>query len=124
MSDSDRLDGTKPANVNQDEDESSSVVVKQPQAGGGDAPVTGKYKEEIRDWLILSIIVTLCVCPCAGIAAIVFSLDCRSARAQGDKKKAKYYSRKAKKVNLITIGVIVGLCVLSGIIICPSPIKF
>jgi hypothetical protein len=72
-----------------------------PPASYGAAPAAGAT---IPNYLVQSILVTLCCCLPLGIVAIIFSAQVNSKLAQGDIAGAAEASRKAKMFCLIALG--------------------
>ena len=62
----------------------------------------------VPDYLVWSILLTLCCCPPLGIVGIVFSVMANSAKQQGDFQTAMEHAKKAKLFLLIGLGL--GLC--------------
>jgi len=76
-------------------------------------PVSGTEKEgNIPNYLVQSILCTLCCCVPFGIVAIIFAAQVNSKLASGDIEAAKGYSRKARMWCWISFA----LGLLSGII--------
>ncbi len=76
-----------------------------PASFGGTPPPTG----QIPNYLVQSILVTLCCCLPLGIVAIIFSTQVNQKLAAGDYAGAMEASRNAKKWSLI--GLISGIVV-------------
>jgi hypothetical protein len=72
--------------------------------------------EKIPNYLVQSILVTLCCCLPGGIAAIVFAAQVNSKQAVGDIAGALESSRKAKKWCWISFGVGLAINVIVAII--------
>ncbi|HYH06246.1 MAG TPA: CD225/dispanin family protein [Thermoanaerobaculia bacterium] len=70
---------------------------------GGGAPMTPG--EKIPNYLIQSIIVTLCCCLPLGIVGLIFGSQVNSKLAQGDVAGAREASKKAKQFLLIGVGI-------------------
>lgn len=66
---------------------------------------------ELKSYLVFSIVTTMCCCTPAGIAALIFSILCKSRMKQGDLKGALEMSVWAKRLNYtgLILGVLVGL---------------
>lgn len=72
--------------------------------------------EKIPNYLVQSILVTLCCCLPGGIAAIIFAAQVNSKQAAGDIAGALESSRKAKKWCWISFGVGLAINVIVAII--------
>ena len=82
-----------------------------PRDGYAGAPHAGAYghggtaaAQSIPDYLVQSILVTLCCCIPLGIVAIIFSVQTRSKKEAGDVSGAMESSRKAKMWCWIAFG--------------------
>lgn len=82
--------------------------------GGGTGPVTGGGPQ-IPNYLVQSILVTLCCCLPLGIVAIIFSAQVNSKLAQGDYAGAQEASNKAKMFAWIGFGLGIVAIILSMI---------
>ena len=83
-----------------------------PSYGGAPPPPTG----QIPNYLIQSILVTICCCLPLGIVAIVFAAQVNSKLAQGDWAGAQEASNKAKMFCWIAFGVGIVVGILSLIL--------
>jgi hypothetical protein len=89
-----------------------------PPAGGSYAPPSGGYsggpvQQQIPNYLVQSILVTLCCCLPLGVVAIIFAAQVNSKLATGDVAGAMDASKKAKMFCLIGLGVGLVVIVLS-----------
>ena len=84
----------------------TALAAKNPPPALGYTPAT-PYAGSIPNYLVQSILVTLCCCLPFGIVAIVYAAQVNSKFNAGDATGAQYSSAQAKK--WCWIGVIVGL---------------
>ena len=80
----------------------ASYTPPPPPAFGGGAPIPAG--PQIPNYLVQSILVTLCCCLPLGVVAIIFSAQVNSKLAQGDYAGAQEASRKAKMFVWIGFG--------------------
>lgn len=78
----------------------------------GSAPAT----EPIPNYLVQSILVTLCCCLPLGVVAIIFAAQVNSKLAAGDVAGAREASANARKFVMIGFWVGIGLMILSLLI--------
>ncbi|HEV7768933.1 MAG TPA: CD225/dispanin family protein [Thermoanaerobaculia bacterium] len=84
-----------------------------PRANAGYAPPQPSSGESIPNYLVHSIIVTLCCCMPLGIVGIVFAAQVNSKLALGDYMGAREASAKAKLFTMIGFGIgLVGVVIL------------
>lgn len=82
----------------------------QPSYGG---PGPGAPATQVPNYLVQSILVTLCCCLPLGVVAIIFSAQVNSKLAAGDVAGAMDASRKAKLFCWIALGLGIVMLVLS-----------
>jgi hypothetical protein len=75
-----------------------------PRANAGYAPSSPSGGDPIPNYLVQSILVTLCCCMPLGIVAIVFAAQVNSKLAVGDVMGAREASAKAKLFTWIAFG--------------------
>jgi len=68
--------------------------------------------QNIRDYLVESILVTLFCCPLLGIIAIVYSVQARTKKSVGDYTGALAAANIAKTLVWVSLGLVLGLSVL------------
>jgi hypothetical protein len=84
-----------------------------PPAGAGyGVPPPG---QPIPNYLVQSILVTICCCLPLGIVAIVFSAQVNSKLAAGDIEGAREASKRAKMICWIALAIGIVLCIVYGI---------
>lgn len=66
----------------------------------------------IKNWLVESILSTLCCCVPIGVIGIIFAAQVNSKLAQGDRVGAEEAAKKAKMFTLIAVGLgLVGIVI-------------
>lgn len=75
-----------------------------PSGGYGTGPGAGMPGPQIPNYLVQSILVTLCCCLPLGVVAIIFAAQVNSKLAAGDIAGAQEASRKAKMFCWIAFG--------------------
>jgi len=88
---------------------SSHTPPRPPGGGSYGAPPAG---EPIPNYLVQSIIVTLCCCLPLGVVAIIFAAQVNSKLAAGDLAGARDASAKAKMFCWIAFGIGIVACVI------------
>jgi hypothetical protein len=83
---------------------------------GRDYEEAERPREQIPNYLVQSILVTLCCCLIGGIIAIVYAAQVNGKLAAGDIRGAREASDKAKMWCWISFGVGIVMNIIGGII--------